>query len=84
MTTGLQSVFTPEVGNGSGSIRFGGNGFTGILNVALGGGNGLVLYDTSGGQPTMILPQGESQLPIGPNQLIMAWSGSGYKLAWWL
>jgi hypothetical protein len=70
--------------SGSGSISYGGNGFTGTLNVVLEGGAGLVLYNTNGGKPTTTLPQGQSELSIGPNQLNFAWSGGGYKLAWWL
>jgi len=82
MATSPQSVFMPDSGNGS--ISFGGNGFTGTLNVALEGGDGLVYYSPNGGTPTTQLPQGESQLSIGPNQLIVSYNAAGFKLAWWL
>jgi hypothetical protein len=70
--------------NGNGFISFGGNGFTGTLNVALEGGDGSVFYNANGGSPATSLPQGVSQLSIGPNQLNISYSGGGYKLAWWL
>jgi len=82
MASSPQSIFMPD--GGSGAIGYGGNAFTATLNVVLEGGDGLVLYNPNGGPPTTVLPQGQSQLNIGPNQLNIAWSGGGYKLAWWL
>lgn len=82
MASSPQSVFIPE--NGSGVITYGGNGFIGTLNVSLSGGENQVTYNPNGGPPSLVLPQGQSAIQIGPNQMNIAWVEGGFKLAWWL
>jgi len=77
-----QTVLMPT--SGSGNLSYGGNGYTATVNVVLEGGAGSVLYNTNGGPPTTVLPQGQSQLSIGPNQLNFGWNGGNFKLAFWV